>query len=91
MLNSEDPDEPVAVRVREACRLLGGVNRSTVHRLLQSGALRGRLDRNGWRWIWMGSIRRYRQHQRVRGPTGRPRKSAPQAALQLDEGMNGRT
>jgi hypothetical protein len=80
-----DPnDKPREVRVDTACRLLGGVDRSTVHRLLQSGALRGRIDRNGWRWVTMPSIKRYQHHQRLRGPTGRPRKNA--LALQLVEG-----
>ena len=77
-----DPDDR-EVRIDTACRLLGGVNRSTVHRLLVSGALLGRIDRNGWRWVTMPSIRRYQHHQRLRGPTGRPRKSTPQISLQL--------
>jgi len=63
----------------------GGV-RSTLHRLLGSGTLRGRIDRHGWRWITMSSVRRYQHHQRLRGPTGRPRKSALQTSLQLVEG-----
>ena len=75
-----DPDDR-EVRIDTACRLLGGVNRSTVHRLLGSGALRGRIDRNGWRWVTMPSIRRYQHHQRLRGPTGRPRKSTREAAI----------
>jgi hypothetical protein len=82
-----DPGEGTReVRIDTACRLLGGVDRSTVHRLLGSGVLRGRIDRNGWRWVTMPSIKRYQDHQRVRGPTGRPRKSTPQTPLQLVEG-----
>jgi hypothetical protein len=74
----EDPGEkPREVRIRTARRLLGDVDESTVYRLLNRGTLRGRVDRNGWRWITMPSIRRYQQHQRLRGPTGRPRKNRP--------------
>ena len=82
-MSQPNPDAPREVRIDTACRLLGGVDRSTVHRMLQSGTLRGRLDRNGWRWVTMPSIRRYQHHQRLRGPTGRPRKSTPQISLQL--------
>jgi hypothetical protein len=72
----EDPGEPIEVRVDTACRLLGGVNRSTVHRLLRTGALRGRIDGGGLRWVSMRSIKRYQRYQLQRGPTGRPRKAA---------------
>jgi hypothetical protein len=82
-----NPDEgPREVRIDTACRLLGDVNRSTVHRLLGSGALRGRIDRNGWRWVSVHSIRRHQHHQRLRCPTGRPRKSTLQTSLPLVEG-----
>jgi hypothetical protein len=52
--------------------------------LLRSGVLRGRTDRNGWRWISMHSIPRYQRYQHQRGPIGRPAKTARAAATLVE-------
>ena len=71
----ENPGEPLEVPAAEARRLLGGIHKTTLYRLIRIGALRSFLDDEGERWVTMRSIRRFRRFQRERGPVGpRPRK-----------------